>query len=148
MKLASSAFLDGQAIDKKYTCDGDNVNPPLSISDIPDEAKSLVIIMDDPDALIPAGRVWDHWIVFDIPTKTTEILEGQEPRGTHGLGTRGNLDYHGPCPPDKEHTYIFKLYALDKMLHLDEGADKEEVEEAMDGHIVAETQLTGTYDRQ
>ena len=147
MKLTSSAFEDGAKIPSTYTCDGEDSNPPLSISGVPDNAKSLALIMDDPDAMKPAGKVWDHWIVFNIPPATTDILEGQEPEGVHGKGTSGNLDYHGPCPPDAEHTYLFKLYALDTPLALAEGATKKEVEEAMEGHILAQTVLKGRYER-
>jgi len=148
MRLTSPAFENQQAMDSVYTCDGQDINPPLHISDVPTEAKSLALIMDDPDALRPAGKVWDHWIVWNIPVSTTDIPEGQEPRGVHGLGTSDNLDYHGPCPPDGEHRYFFKLYALDVELDLDEGAGKDEVEESMDGHILAYTELIGLYNRK
>ncbi|MCD4760498.1 YbhB/YbcL family Raf kinase inhibitor-like protein [bacterium] len=147
MKILSSAFADGQAMDSKYTCDGLDISPPFTISDVPVEAKSLVLIMDDTDAIKPAGKVWDHWIVFNIPPDTTEIPEGQEPAGVHGLGTSDNLEYHGPCPPDGEHAYIFKFYALDTMLGLQADATKPEIERTMKGHIIAQTKLVGKYNR-
>ncbi len=147
MKLTSSAFQHNERIASKYTCDGADVNPPLKITNVPASAKSLVLIMDDPDAIKPAGKVWDHWIVFNIPPTTTEILEGKEPVGVHGKGTSNNLKYHGPCPPDAEHRYYFKLYALDTMLTLSEGVTKKQVEEAMKGHILAEAELIGRYER-
>jgi Raf kinase inhibitor-like YbhB/YbcL family protein len=151
MKLTSSAFEDGRKIPSQYTCDGEGISPPLTISDVP-AAKSLVLIMDDPD--IPefvkekvGVDVWDHWIVFNIPVDTVEIAEGVEPEGVHGKGTAGNLDYHGCCPPDKEHRYFFKLYALDVVLDLAEGASKKEVEAVMEGRVVAEAVLVGRYER-
>jgi Raf kinase inhibitor-like YbhB/YbcL family protein len=148
MKLTSSVFVNNQSMDSKHTCDGVDTNPPLQISDVPTEAISLVLIMDDPDAMKPAGKVWDHWIVWNVPPNTTDIPEGQEPSGVHGLGTSNNLDYHGPCPPDGEHRYFFKLYALDKELKLKEGVSKVEVEQAMEGHILEQTELVGLYSRQ
>lgn len=148
MELTSSAFIHNGAMDARYTCDGEDINPPLMISEVPAGAKVLVLIMEDPDAVKPTGKVWDHWLVFDIPPDTKEIAEGHEPRGVHGIGTSGNLDYHGPCPPDGEHHYIFKLYALDAELNLSEGVNKHEIEEAMEGHILGQTTLVGTYSRK
>lgn len=147
MKLTSSAFTNNETIPSKYTCDGKNINPPLKIEGAPSNAKSLVLIMDDPDAIKPAGKVWDHWIVFNIPMTPTIIAEGKEPSGIHGKGTGGNLNYKGPCPPDAEHRYFFKLYALDSMLNLKEGVTKTEVEKIMSGHILAQTELIGRYQR-
>jgi len=147
MKLTSLAFENNEKMDPKYTCDGVNLNPPLVILDVPKSAKSLVLIMDDPDAIKPAGKIWDHWIVFNIPPETREIKEGQEPRGVQGKGTSGNLKYKGPCPPDAEHRYYFKLYALDLMLNLKEGVTKLEVERAMERHILARAELVANYER-
>jgi Raf kinase inhibitor-like YbhB/YbcL family protein len=150
MELTSSAFQHEGAIPSKYTCDGDNVNPPLAIFGVPDQAQSLVLIMDDPDVpvhLRPDG-MWDHWVVFNIPTSTAVISEGQEPPGMHGVGTAGNTAYHGPCPPDREHRYFFKLYALDTELALFEGVGKRDVEQTMEGHILEETVLMGRYERR
>lgn len=147
MKLTSPPFGENGLIESKFTCDGENINPALNIEGISEEAKSLVLIMDDPDAIKPTGKVWDHWIVFNIDPSTQQIEEGVEPQGVHGIGTGGNSDYSGPCPPDAEHTYIFKLYALDAMLDIPEGSTKPQVEAAMEGHILEETQLTGRYNR-
>lgn len=148
LKLTSSAFENNKSIPSKYTCDGNDISPPLSISGAPEGTKSLVLIMDDPDAIKPAGKVWDHWIVWNIPPTTTGIPEGQEPVGVHGTGTGGNNDYSGPCPPDAEHHYFFKLYALDIMLDVAEGASKADIEQAMESHIIQKTELIGSYERQ
>ena len=148
MQLTSPAFQNNTLIPSTYTCDGKNINPPLKISDIPKEVKSLVLIIDDPDSVKPAGKVWDHWIVFNIPPSTTIIPEGKEPQGVHGKGTGGNLKYHGPCPPDAEHRYYFKLYALDTQLSLPEGSTKLEVEKSMERHIIEKTELIGRYNRK
>ena len=150
MKLASPSFEHSRIIPDKFTCDGPNTSPELVFSVVPAEAKSLVLIMDDPD--IPdfvtkkmGVTVWDHWVVFNIPPGTKIIKEGTEPPGTHGKGTGGNLKYNGPCPPDKEHRYFFKLYALDTTLNLPEGSTKVQVEQAMEGHIITKAELMGRY---
>ena len=148
MKITSPTFENNGNIPSKYTCNGKNVSPPLIFLGIPENTKSLVLIMDDPDAVKPAGRVWDHWIIFDIPKGTKEIPEGQEPRGIHGKGTSGNLKYHGPCPPDGEHRYYFKLYALNTELNLSEGSAKSEIEKAMKGHIIEKAELIGKYKKE
>lgn len=150
LKLTSSAFEHNSKIPSLYTCDSDNVNPPLSISSVPKGTQSLALIMDDPDVPknLRADGMWDHWVVFNVPPTTTEILEGEEPEGIHGIGTSENSDYNGPCPPDREHRYFFKLYALDVELNLEEGATKKEVEEAMEGHVLQETILVGLYERK
>ncbi len=149
MKLTSTAFEHQGKIPSKYTCDGANISPPLNISDVPSQAKSLVLIMDDPDVpkRLRKDGMWDHWVVFNIPASLTEIKEGEEPEGTHGIGTSNNLDYNGPCPPDREHRYFFKLYALDTELKLPEQAKKQQVEKAMEGHVLAKTELMGRYER-
>lgn len=150
MKLTSKAFENTGKIPAKYTCDGQNINPPLTISDVPSQAQSLALIMDDPDVpkRLREDGMWDHWIIFNIPTNVTDIEEGQEPPGDHGIGTNGNLDYFGPCPPDREHRYFFKLYAIDKILELPEKATKKQVEAAMECHILAQSSLIGRYARQ
>lgn len=145
IRLTSSAFQDNGSIPAKYTCDGENISPPLTITGVPKEATSLVLIMDDPDA--PMGT-WDHWVVFNIPPDIRAIEEAQEPPGVHGQGTRNTLVYGGPCPPDREHRYFFKLYALDTNLDLAEGVTKKEVEQAMEGHVIDSMQLVGRYDRR
>jgi len=150
MKLTSSAFKNGEKIPKKYTCDAEEVNPPLHIEDVPHEAKSLVLIMDDPDVpeFVRKDRMYVHWVIFNIPAKAQHIAENSVPHGIFGKTTGGSLHYQGPCPPDREHRYFFKLYALDTTLTLPEGSTKAQVEKAMEGHIVATTQLMGLYERQ
>jgi len=145
MIIKSPAFGNNQDIPSKYTCDGGDINPPLEFSDAPDNAKTLVLIMDDPDA--PIG-VWDHWIVFNIPADVKSISENEEPAGIHGIGTSGNLKYHGPCPSDGKHRYFFKLYALDAELNLPEGSAKKEVEKAMENHILDKAEIIGLYARK
>lgn len=144
LKLTSSAFEHNGKIPARYTCDGDGINPAFEISEVDENAKSLVLIMDDPDA--PSG-VWDHWVKFNIATTTTKIEEGTEPVGVAGVGTSGNKEYFGPCPPDREHRYFFKLFSLDTELELEEGATKKQVEEAMEGHVLQQTELIGSYER-
>lgn len=148
MQLTSPSFEHEGTIPRKYTCEGENVVPPLKIRGVPEDAVSLVLIMDDPDVPLALREdgMWDHWIVYDIPPATTEIREGEEPEGTHGLGTADNLDYFGPCPPDTEHRYYFKLYALDTRLDLPERASKQQVEQAMQGHVLDQTELMGRYE--
>jgi Raf kinase inhibitor-like YbhB/YbcL family protein len=150
MKLISKAFQNEGIIPVKYTCDGENMSPPLSISDVPGEAKSLVLIMDDPDvpSSIRKDGIWDHWVVFNIPTDVHEIIEGNEPPGVPGKGTNGETGYFGPCPPDREHRYYFRIYALDNNLDLEEGVDKKTVEKAMKDNIIAKDVLMGRYERQ
>jgi len=149
MKLTSTAFQDKGIIPSRYTCEGKNINPPLDISGTPQNAKSLVLIMDDPDVpktLRPDG-MYDHWIVFNIPPHTRVIGENSVPAGIQGKNTGGKNQYIGPCPPDREHRYFFKLYALGKMVDLHPGATKKEVEKAMQGHIIAETVLMARYEK-
>lgn len=150
MELKSSAFTQGGKIPAQFSCDGEEMSPELLISGVPNGAKSLVLIMDDPDvpASVRKEQMWDHWVVFNIPPDTKRIAENTEPPGVSGKNTQGGLGYQGPCPPDREHRYFFKLYALDCMLDLAEGATKSEVERAIVGHILAETQLMGRYCRQ
>lgn len=149
MKLTSSAFENEGKIPVKYTCDGENINPPLEITDVPPEAKSLVLIMDDPDVPthIREEGMWDHWIVFNIPPDTREIKEGREPEGVAGLGTSGDAKYFGPCPPDREHRYFFRLYALDNKLDLPEKTDKVTVEKEMTKHVIDKAYIMARYER-
>lgn len=147
LTLLSSAFEQGKPIPQKYSCDGDDISLPLYWENVPAGTKSLVMIFDDPDA--PMGT-WDHWILFNMPATVTELTEdiGHLPDGTvEGMNSWGRTGYGGPCPPDKEHRYFFKLYALDKKLDLIEGVKKEAVEAAMHDHILEQAQLMGTYDR-
>jgi Raf kinase inhibitor-like YbhB/YbcL family protein len=145
MKLTSPAFEHNGMIPAEYTCDGSDASPELRIADIPENAQSLVLINDDPDA--PVGT-WDHWIVFNMPPDTGVIGKGQGPSGTGGKNSWGRTGYGGPCPPSGTHRYFFKLYALDSELDLAEGASKKEIERAMEGHVITEAELIGLYKRQ
>lgn len=150
MKLTSPAFSDGGKIPAKFTCDGADINPELDISGVPSTAKTLVLLMDDPDvpAFVRKDQMWDHWVLFNIPPTTAKIPEHNHSIGTLGRNTGGTSAYYGPCPPDREHRYFFKLYALDTTLHLPQGASKTDVEKALEGHVVAKTQLMGRYEKQ
>ena len=141
MKVTSPAFEDGDAIPRKYSCNGEDVSPQLDIADIPAETATLVMIMDDPDA--PRGT-WDHWIAFDIAA-TTIIAEGDDGIGTGGLNSWNEPGYGGPCPPSGTHRYFFKVIALDAALGLDQGVDKATVISATEGHVLAEAVLMGTF---
>lgn len=144
MKLSSTAFQEGAPIPKKYTCSGDNVSPPLTISAIPEGAKSLALIVDDPDA--PMGT-YVHWVAWNIKADAKELVEGAKlsHQGKNGYAVN---EYRGPCPPPgKPHRYFFKLYALDTLLSLSQGAQKSELLKAMEGHIIAKTELMGTFQR-
>ncbi len=144
MKLTSSVFANNGVIPSEFTCDGDDISPHLSISDVPKNAKSLALIMDDPDA--PVG-IFIHWVVWNIPPDTKEISKGEEPRGVQGMTSFRRQGYGGPCPPSGTHRYFFKFYALDAELNLPEGSTKHDLENAMQGHIIAQAQLMGTYKR-
>lgn len=145
MKISSSAFGSGQLIPDKFTCDGQDASPPLEFSDIPAAAQTLALIMDDPDA--PMGT-WDHWILWNIDPKTTRIAEGKPPQGVVGKNSWGKNAWGGPCPPDREHRYFFRLYALDAKLDLPPSSVKGDVQKAMRNHIIAEAELMGRYDRK
>ncbi len=149
MKLTSPVFQHEGSIPRKYTCDGINTNPPLEITDVPPGTRSLVLIMDDPDVPenVRKERMWDHWVVYNIPPDTREISEGHEPPGILGVGTSGDTGYFGPCPPDREHRYFFRLYALDRMLDLPAGMDKKTVEKALAPHVIEKAMLMGRYER-
>jgi Raf kinase inhibitor-like YbhB/YbcL family protein len=147
MKLISAVFEQGGMIPSKYTCDGQNVNPPLEISDVPAQAKSLALIMDDPDVpeKVRKDRLFVHWVIVDMSPMTHHLVENSEPPGVVGKNSAGQSHYFGPCPPDGEHRYFFKLYALDTLLHLDSSTTKEILEKAMHTHILTETELLGRY---
>ena len=140
MELRSPEFNDGQFMPLKFSCEGEDINPALIIEGIPEKTKSLALILDDPDA--PLGT-WVHWIVFNIPP-VSRIEENSIP-GKQGSNSNGGKRYHGPCPPSGVHRYFFKLYALDAVLGLNEGINKEQLEKAMQGHILANAQLLGLY---
>ncbi len=147
MKLESSAFSNEGYIPRKYTCNGENINPPLEINDVPGGTKSLALIMYDPDVphSIREDGTWNHWLFWNLDPSTKGIEEGKEPDAVHGVTTSGTLTYVGPCPPDGEHRYFFVLYALDTKLSLPEGATREELEREMNGHILARSELMGRY---
>ena len=149
MKLAT-VFEPGKEIPSQYTCDGTNTVTPVTVSDIPPSTKSLVLIMDDPD--IPEFvkqkfgiAVYDHWVLFNI-LPTMKMIDGKN--GIHGKNSSGKNAYTGPCPPDKRHRYVYTVFALDCLLELKEGATKDEVIAAMKGHVIAQAELMGTYERK
>ena len=140
-KLTSSAFEDGGEIPRECGYKNGNEKPPLTINGIPEGTKSLALIMDDPDAMEPAGKVWVHWVVWNIDPTTTELENVEE-----GMTDFGEEGYGGPAPPDKRHTYVFKLYALDSNLEaFPYNKTKGDLIEVMEGRIIEQTQLTGTY---
>jgi len=146
MKLESSSFENGETIPKKFGYKNGNVSPSLIITDVPDSTKSLALIMDDPDAMGAVGKVWVHWVLWNIPKEAKKIDENSIPENSiEGETDFGEIGYGGPAPPDKEHTYIFKLYALDTTLELGKGSTKKDLESAISGHSVAEAKLTGKY---
>lgn len=153
-RLTSAAFTKGGGIPVKHTCDGDDISPPLSWDGVPENAQSLALIMDDPDAPDPdAPRVtWVHWVLYNIPTSVAVISEGvtvaQLPQGARqGQNDWKRTGYGGPCPPIGRHRYFLKLYALDVMLPEMQRPTKAEIEAAMEGHVVARAELVGTYQR-
>ncbi|MDP7247682.1 MAG: YbhB/YbcL family Raf kinase inhibitor-like protein [Candidatus Peribacteraceae bacterium] len=150
MQITSPEFEHTASIPSMYTCDGENVNPPLEFSSVPDEATSLVLIMEDPDVpkSIREDGMWDHWVVFNIPMTVKKIEKDSVPEGVLGANTKGENKYGGPCPPDREHRYFFKLFALESELDLEEGATKAQVEEAMEGKVIEVAQLIGRYERE
>jgi len=144
--LESSAFENGGVIPQKYGYKHGNTSPPLKINEIPENTVSLVLIMDDPDAMGAVGKVWVHWVVYNIEPKNSKFEENSIPSNCiEGETDFGEIGYGGPAPPDKEHTYIFKLYALDQKLDASEGSTKKEIELAMKNHIISETVLQGKY---
>ena len=146
LTLSSPAFADGDRIPDRYGYTAANVNPPLDITAVPEAAVSLALIVDDPDAVEPAGTVWDHWLVWQIAPDRERIPEDWDVgSAVEGINDYGETGYGGPNPPDREHTYRFRLFALDSALELEAGADKAALEAAMDGHVLAEARLTGTY---
>jgi Raf kinase inhibitor-like YbhB/YbcL family protein len=150
MEIKSSSFKHEDMIPAKYTCDGQNISPPLSWSGAPEKTKSFALICDDPDA--PVG-LWVHWVLFDIPANVNSLPENVSRHeeiaglGKNGKNTSQHSGYDGPCPPGGTHRYYFKLYALDTMLNLKPGLTKDELLAAMKGHILAEAQLMGKYKR-
>lgn len=148
MRIFSPAFEDGTTIPAQYTCDGENMSPPLSWHDVPPQAKILTIICDDPDT---PGGVWDHWLLFNLPASLGGLDEGISrefdpfPGVGHGLNSWKHACYDGPCSPQGTHRYYFKLYALDARINLKPGATKADILRAMDGHILAQASIKGLY---
>lgn len=149
MDLTSPAFENKQTIPRKYTCQGEDISPPLVFSNIPDSTKTLALIMEDPDVpeRIRKDQLWIHWVVYNLPPDLSGLKENQKVPGFLGLNTSGKAAYMGPCPPDREHRYFFTLYALDKNLDLPKGVSKKELLQAMEGHILAKAQLIGLYNK-
>lgn len=147
MQILSAAFLNGQTIPAKYTCDGDNTNPPLTFGEVPDQTQSLALIVDDPDA--PNGT-WTHWTLWNITATTTAIAENSvPPDAVQGQTSFGSQKYGGPCPPSgQQHRYFFKLYALDAKLSIPSYSDVNALTQAIQGHILQEAELMGMYGRQ
>lgn len=144
LNITSNVFKHNSLIPANYTCDGDDVNPPLMISNIPDTAKTLVIIAYDPDA-----NDWVHWIVWNIKVNGTELkINEYSVPGTEGINTFKEHAYRGPCPPSGTHSYVFEVYAIDKELAIRENSTKDDVEEAMQGHIIAKGELIGIYTKE
>lgn len=143
MKLSSPQFTNNEMMPKKFTCEGDDVNPELIIEGISSDAISLALIVDDPDA---QRGTWVHWVVFNIPV--IERIEENSIPGTQGSNDSGKNGYHGPCPPSGTHRYFFKIYALDKKLDLNPGAGKAQLEKAMQGHILDKAELFGLYKKE
>jgi Raf kinase inhibitor-like YbhB/YbcL family protein len=151
INISSAAFQNGEFIPAKYTCDGANISPPLRWNGIPEGAKTLVLIADDPDA---SGRTFVHWVIYNIPAHEKELLEGVTPNRNipeevlMGTNDFGHIGYGGPCPPPGTHRYFFKLYALNSPLHLEAGATKNQVLKAMEKHILGQGEIMGRYKRK
>ncbi len=146
LKIESNAFLDGELIPPKYTCDGENIIPPLLISNVPENAKSLVLIVDDPDA--PMG-IWNHLLLWNIDPSIYRIDEGKLPENAQiGKNDFGKNEYGGPCPPSGTHRYFFKLFALDTTLDLDINSGRKELDKKMEGHIITSASLMGRYSKR
>ena len=145
LKVTSSAFQEGGNIPSKFTCDGSDTSPSLQVTGVPSEAKSLVLIADDPDA---PGGLFTHWLVWNIPSQTNSIAEGSAPNGVQGANDFGKSGYRGPCPPTGTHRYSFKIFALDRELELRSDAKRSQVNAAMKGHVIAQSELVGRYSRK
>lgn len=146
MEMSSQSFREGAEIPRKHGYKHGNVSPQITISGAPPGTKSLAIIMDDPDAMEPAGKVWVHWLLWNVNPEMCTMPPGQVPSGSvQGVTDFGEAKYGGPAPPDKRHTYVFRAFALDAVLDLADGSSKDDLEGAMDGHVLARSTLTGTY---
>ncbi len=146
MRITSTAFQSNNLIPSKYTCDGENFNPPLAFFQVPANAQSLALIVEDIDS---PSKIFTHWLIYNMSPSTIQILENQVPQNSmQGKTDFGQVGYGGPCPPGGMHRYFFKLYALDTVLNLPEGASKEEVQEAMKNHVLESAEIIGLYKRQ
>ncbi len=146
LTISSPAFLDRGTIPAAYTCDGEDINPPLEFENIPEDAQSLVLTVTDPDA---PGKTWVHWVVFNIHPHTTHVREDSIPMGgTEGMTDFGKPGYGGACPPNGTHRYYFKLYALNSELDLTEDVTLEELEHAMERHLIEKAEFVGLYSRE
>jgi len=146
LTLESESFRNGETIPKKFGYKHGNVSPQLKISGVPENTQSLTLIMDDPDAMGAVGKVWVHWVLWNIDPTNTDFYENSIPTNCiEGETDFGEVGYGGPAPPDKEHTYIFKLYALDQKLDANKGSTKKQIESKMKNHIISETTLLGKY---
>jgi len=151
LTLTSPAFGEGQAIPAKYTCDGEDISPPLEWNDPPLGTESFALVMDDPDA---GAKTWVHWVLYDLPAETRQLPEDMPPEGrlpsgaAQGQNSWPRIGYGGPCPPSGTHRYFCSLYALDTVLGADAGLTQSELLQAMEGHLLAQTQLMGTYTHQ
>ena len=150
ISLTSNAFIEGAMIPQRYSCDGEDISPPMDWSNVPPDTRSLALICDDPDA--PVGT-WDHWVMYNIPAQVTSIQEGVADKpildngAVHGKNSWGRIGYGGPCPPSGTHRYFFKIFALDTLLDLKSGSTTSQLIDAMEGHILAKGQLMGRYQR-
>ena len=149
MKLTSSAFDNNSIIPKKYGYKHGNISPPLKFEDIPEGTKSLVLIIDDPDAMEAVGKVWSHWIIWNISPNISEFPENSIPENClEGKTDFGEIGYGGPAPPDKEHRYVFKLYAIKSILPNPKGSSKQEIENSIQNQILEKTELYGKFSPQ
>jgi Raf kinase inhibitor-like YbhB/YbcL family protein len=150
ISLTSSAFIEWAMIPQRYSCDGEDISPPIAWSNVPPGTRSFALICDDPDA--PVGT-WDHWVVYNIPAHVTSLNEGIAEKSivdngaVHGNNSWGRIGYGGPCPPSGTHRYFFKIFALDTLLDLKSGSTSSQLVNAMEGHILAQGQLMGRYQR-
>jgi hypothetical protein len=155
LRLTSPAFEEGGAIPTKYTCEGQDISPPLEWTGVPEDAESLVLVVDDPDAPDPEApkMTWIHWVVYNIPPGIDGLAEGAaegdfKRRAAHGLNSWVKAGYGGPCPPIGRHRYFFRLYALDQVLEGLDRPTKKHLMDVMEGHVIAEAELMGTYQKK
>jgi len=149
MKLSSDFFENGGLIPVRFTCDGENISPSLKFTDVPDDVVSFALIVEDPDVPVSVREdgMWDHWVLWNIPKDIRELEVGVSGVGVSGMGTGGKIAYSGPCPPDREHRYFFRLFALDIELDLKEGSSKVDLLGKIGGHILEMAEIVGKYSR-